>query len=491
LSFTNCITSIAAQTSSFSITSPSSGAVFAPGTQVTVITQSLNGFNPVSIMIVTHDMAVQSSSNSATITIPTDVAGALTILAVGKDAGGSLQSAQVSVQVSPTATLNSISVSPSFIQLTSHETAQLAVIGYYSDNIARDITNLATTTYSSYLTKIAAVDQNGLVTAIGPGTASLYISNSTQLLANVQITVEGTVAGAPNAHDFNGDGASDIAWFDNSGNLAFWAMRGATVISSGVTGGVPATWSIVGQRDFDGDGMADLLWRDTSGNTAMWFMNGTAVGSSASVGNIPPTWSVVGTGDFDGDGKGDLLWEDTSGNLAVWLMNGGAILQSAGIGSLPPLVWTVAGIGDFDGDGKADILWRDGSGNTAIWFMNGTQIGSAGLVGNIPTSWSVVGTGDFDGNGKSDIIWRDNTGNTAIWLMNGAAVVTAGAFGIVPTTWSVAQAGDYNGDGKSDLLWRDSAGDTYIWFMNGAAIDSVGYVATVPSPWSVLSVNSE
>jgi hypothetical protein len=40
---------VVAQTSSFSITSPSSGAVFAPGSQITVTTQALNGYNPTSI----------------------------------------------------------------------------------------------------------------------------------------------------------------------------------------------------------------------------------------------------------------------------------------------------------------------------------------------------------------------------------------------------------------------------------------------------------
>jgi subtilase family serine protease len=111
-------------------------------------------------------------------------------------------------------------------------------------------------------------------------------------------------------HDFNADGKSDIAWRDDSGDLALWLMNGATVLSSGVVGGVPSTWSIVGQRDFDGDGKADLLWRDTSGNIAMWFMSGTAVGSAASVGNLATTWQVAGVADFNGDGLGDILWRD-------------------------------------------------------------------------------------------------------------------------------------------------------------------------------------
>ena len=222
-------------------------------------------------------------------------------------------------------------------------------------------------------------------------------------------------------HDFNGDDISDIAWRDSNGTVAFWLMNGAAVTSTGAIGGVPATWSIIGQWDFDGDGKADLLWHDTSGNTAMWFMNGTAVGSTASVGNIPTSWSVIGTGDFNGDGFGDIIWRDNSGNVAVWLMNGAALSSGVVIGNVP-LTWNIVGTGDYNGDGKSDLLWRDNLGNDAMWFMNGTQIASTGAVANVPTTWSVVGTGDFNGDGKSDIAWRDNTGNTAIWPMNGATI---------------------------------------------------------------------
>ena len=285
-----------------------------------------------------------------------------------------------------------------------------------------------------------------------------------------------------NTHDFNDDGYSDIAWRDGSGDIAFWLMNGATVSSFGVVGGVPSTWSIVGQRDFNGDGMTDLLWHDTSGDIAMWFMNGTQVASVASVGTIPTSWSVVGVADFNGDGLGDILWRDSSGNLAVWLMNGAAIASSAGLGNVPT-TWTVVGTGDFNGDGKADILWQDNLGNTAIWFMNGTTIASTASLGTIPTSWTVAGTGDFNGDGKSDIAWRDNVGNTAIWLMNGAVISSAGGLGNVPTTWSIVQTGDYNGDGMSDLLWQDNLGNIAMWFMNGTAVASTGSAGNVPTNW--------
>jgi FG-GAP-like repeat/FG-GAP repeat len=296
----------------------------------------------------------------------------------------------------------------------------------------------------------------------------------------------------PNTHDFNGDGMSDIAWRDNSGNTAIWLMNGAAVLSSGEIGPVPTSFSIVGQRDFDGDGKTDLLWRDNLGNTSIWFMNGVQVASSASIGNLPTTWSVVGTGDFNGDGLGDILWQDSSGNLMVWLMAGASILQSAEIGNVP-FTWSVAGTGDFNGDGKTDLLWRDTSGNTAIWFMNGVEVASSASVGNILTTWSVVGTGDFNGDGMSDIAWRDNRGNVSIWLMNGAAVSASGGLGIGVNwkEWSIVQTGDYNGDGKSDLLWRDILGNTAIWFMNGVSVSSTGSVDNIPTAWTVQSVNAE
>jgi hypothetical protein len=49
--------------------------------------------------------------------------------------------------------------------------------------------------------------------------------------------------------DFNGDGYSDIAWRDISGDVAIWLMNGAQVSSSGGLGQISTVWSIVGQRD--------------------------------------------------------------------------------------------------------------------------------------------------------------------------------------------------------------------------------------------------
>jgi uncharacterized repeat protein (TIGR03803 family) len=291
-------------------------------------------------------------------------------------------------------------------------------------------------------------------------------------------------------HNLNGDGFSDIAWRDSSGNVAVWLMNGNQLLQGGGLGNAsPTVWKIVGQRDFNGDGNSDLLWNDTSGNISIWFMNGAQVLQYASAPSAPG-WTVVGTGDFNGDAMGDILLEDASGHLAIWLMNGTQISQAGGIGTLPS-GWKVVGTGDFNSDGKTDILFENASGVLAIWFMNGVQIAQLGNPPAATAAWTVVGTGDFNGDGYSDILWRDNSNNLAVWLMQSTSILQAGSLGNVGTTWNVADTGDFNGDGKSDILWRDTSGNVAMWYMNGTAVlQSLG-AGSAPLTWTIQGSNSD
>jgi uncharacterized repeat protein (TIGR03803 family) len=300
---------------------------------------------------------------------------------------------------------------------------------------------------------------------------------------------------APSPHDFNGDGKSDIAWRDTSGNTAVWLMNGGQVLQSGGFGAVPTTWSIVGQRDFNGDGKHDLLWRDANtGSVAIWLLSGLQISQTGGLGAVPSNWTVAGTGDFNGDGKGDLLWRDsTTGTVAIWLLNGLQVSQTGGLGAVPSN-WTIVGTGDFNGDGKSDLLWRDTStGTVAIWLLNGLQVSQTGGLGAVPSNWTIVGTGDFNGDGFSDILWRDSsTGTVAIWLLNGLQVLQSGGLGAVPSNWAIAETGDFDGNGTSDILWRDtSTGNTAIWFMNGLQVLSSSGLGVVPTSWTIQAVNAD
>lgn len=288
------------------------------------------------------------------------------------------------------------------------------------------------------------------------------------------------------AHDFNGDGKSDVLWRDTAGDVGLWLMNGSQILQGAAFTAVPLNWSIVGQRDFNGDGKADILWRDTAGDVGLWLMNGTQVVQGTAFSSVPLNWSIVGTGDFNGDGKADILWLDNANNVGIWFMNGTQIVQAGVVGQLPA-GWAVVG-----SDMNGDIFLRNmTNGDLGMWVMNGTQIAQGVDLGSLPLTWSVAGIGDFDGNGSFDILLRDTSGNVQIWLLSGTQVLSTKMVGNVSTSWSIAATGDFNGDGKSDILWIDNAGNLGVWFMDGATISSVVNYGNVGSAWSVQSLNAD
>jgi FG-GAP-like repeat len=303
-------------------------------------------------------------------------------------------------------------------------------------------------------------------------------------------------------HDADGDGISDIFWRDSSGSTAVWLMRSPGAIGpTGSYGGVPTTWSIVGQRDFNSDGKYDVLWRDSStGTVALWLLNGLQVAQTHTFGAVPANWAIFGTGDFDGDRGSDILWRDSkTGAVSIWTINPATlgVMSSYSLGAVAGN-WVIAGVGDFNGDGKADILWRDNNtGAVVIWMLDlggGTlQVSQSGTLGAVPGNWVITGTGDFNGDGKHDILWRDtNTGTVAVWLLNGLQILQSASLGAVPSNWAIAQTGDFNGDGRSDILWRDAkTGAVAIWFVNGSQVAQSASLGIVPLSWTIQVLNAD
>src|SRR5262249_9254138 len=113
-------------------------------------------------------------------------------------------------------------------------------------------------------------------------------------------------------------------WLLNSADLIGGRVRGCEgaalgrwrhgrLSSGGSPGSAASTWSIAGTGDFNGDGRSDILWyNNTTGQVVIWLLNGTSVIGGGSPGSVAGTWTVAGTGDFNGDGKSDILWYNTS-----------------------------------------------------------------------------------------------------------------------------------------------------------------------------------
>jgi hypothetical protein len=119
---------------------------------------------------------------------------------------------------------------------------------------------------------------------------------------------------------------------------------------------VDANWEVAAAADFNGDGARDLLWyNQTSGKIVLWHMNASVVRltgvftNPASVGNN--NWVVRAVGDY-GRGAGrvfdaqDIVWQNTtSKKIVVWHMDHAAN-RTSGVFTSPDTLfgsWDLAG----------------------------------------------------------------------------------------------------------------------------------------------------
>ncbi|GJL57542.1 MAG: hypothetical protein NPIRA03_03990 [Nitrospirales bacterium] len=291
-------------------------------------------------------------------------------------------------------------------------------------------------------------------------------------------------------NDLNADGTADLLWRNSiNGLVVGWLMNDAVVTTTGVLGGVPSNWQIMGMGDVNADGQADVIWRNTTtGVVAVWFMDGLTHTSTSFPGSASLNYVIKGIGDVDGNGTADLIWHNrVNGALAIWLMNGSTIALSGFPGSAP-VQWEIAGVGDVNADEKADVIWRNTtSGAVAVWLMDGLTHTSTGFPGSAPLNYVIKEIGDVDGNGTADIVWHHTlNGSVAIWIMNGPTVAFVGFPGGVPLNWQITGMGDVNADGQDDVIWQNRAsGAVALWLMNGKDVMDTKFPRGTSTDWEI------
>ncbi len=143
--------------------------------------------------------------------------------------------------------------------------------------------------------------------------------------------------------DFNGDHKTDVFWYNVvTGSTSAWLMNGDRVSQYTSYGIVPpgSGWDLKGFGDFNGDGKTDLFWYNRiGGSTSAWLMNGDRVAAYPFYSVVPPGsgWVLKGFGDFDGNGKTDLFWYNTiGGETSAWLMDGDRVAKFPYYSVVPP-----------------------------------------------------------------------------------------------------------------------------------------------------------
>lgn len=228
---------------------------------------------------------------------------------------------------------------------------------------------------------------------------------------------------------------------------------------------------VLGVSDFNGDGAADLLWKNQSTYAlSTWLMNGEQVASTVDLSASPGRgWVLGGTADFNLDGKTDILWrQNSTGANLLWLMDGTNLLQKVEVETLPDPNWKIAAIADFNLDGFPDLIWRNyTTGENMIWYMRGSiKLGAAAIPAVPDTHWVIAGAGDMGQDRLPDLVWHNvATGENSVWHMYGTQILTTSILkSWNDPNWEIALVADMDGDGRNDLFWHNKEnGENVVW----------------------------
>jgi hypothetical protein len=324
--------------------------------------------------------------------------------------------------------------------------------------------------------------------------------------------------------DWDGDGATDMLWWDGSnGNNRFFISNKASGIGAlaftkyeakiplselKMSGSFSQGVLIAG--DWNGDGITDLVFYDNNQGHNNWYLNqGITPSSQVFTKFVDP---IVRTqlnqggalyfGDWNGDGITDFMCSGNANGFNRWYMN-------SGTGSKTSLSFTFIAdniiptqeindgslyIVDWNNDGVSDLIfWNIGNG-TNRWYANKGKFsqGSAATLSfvkyesPITTSQINGGTGIFFGDWNGDSIpdvmwWKKGNGTNRWYVSNGAAgsglsftefdnpITTADVTGATVSGGTGTQFVDWNGDGLPDVMWWDSSSGNNRWFLNNGS----------------------
>lgn len=175
------------------IVSPSPGIPVIPGEPVMVTVEGQGGFQPQAILILAAGQAqfVETQPFMADFTVPVEAIGTFDMHAYAIDSSGTMLSANpVSLSVSTSSELLSMEVINGDTSLAEPgDSRKLLVLGTFEDGVKRGVANPGVgTVYSTSNAGLVQVSQDGTITGIAPGIATIVIRNGI-VSTSISVTV--------------------------------------------------------------------------------------------------------------------------------------------------------------------------------------------------------------------------------------------------------------------------------------------------------------
>jgi uncharacterized delta-60 repeat protein len=268
--------------------------------------------------------------------------------------------------------------------------------------------------------------------------------------------------------DFDGDGRSDLALFNQTSGI--WTIRHSRTNQT-VSAYFGKSGDVTVPADYDNDGKTDIaVYRQSEG---FWYLQQSTAGFKAVRWGAPEDKPVAA--DYDGDGRADIaVWRPSN---RVWyiLQSSNNELRAAyfGLSTDVPLREV-----DFDGDGKTDIAVFRPSDGGWYWLASGSnnefKAAKWGLSTDVPVP------ADYNGDGKTDIaVYRpsDGTWYQQLSTATGNYTFAAMQFGL---NGDVPVVADYNGDGKADISIR--RGEIWALLLSGQGFTGLNFGSASDKP---------
>lgn len=432
----------------------------------------------------------------------TVAATASSVLAAVNDAP-TLSSATLGMSGSATAgTATTISIASLLGNVSDVEGDSLTITAVSSDNGTASISggNIVYTPSTSGALNLTYTVSDGTNSITDHGSITVAVGNAApvaHMTGTLTYAAAGThqanVAGVDNygiAADINGDGLTDILYYNTASGMILGTNSGDSFSSTGFSyTTLTAAGTVNGRYDFgdiDGDGDIDIIKLDNSTDTVSFLYNngsGSFTASGSSLTSISYL-AFAEVANLNNDAYPDLIvLRNTGYGDRVYFGNAGGSFTVGG--TLGSAGGKSIGVADLDGDGDNDIVIGNWGAPAQVWINSGSNTGTFTQTGTLSV-WDVsTGTtsqgstletliADFNGDGHKDIVLvnrgvenmlyvNDSGGGGTFTLSGGFGSFTGAGEGIRPG----GAAADVDNDGDMDVIIATEGNDE-LWLNSGS-----------------------